>query len=423
MFAFLAKGLYRDRSRSLFPILIIAAGVMITVVLFCWMQGALEMFIFENARLDTGHVKVVTRAYSEMIDQKPFDLGFLNLDEILQDLQIDQPDMIWIPRTKFGGLLDVSDENGETASQGEVLCMGIDLLGNDTDLELLNLEKALLSGRLPLNRGEILLSGEVAGKMNISLDDEVTIITSTIYGSMSFRNYIVTGTITFGVKVMDKGAVVMDLWDTQLLLDMENGAAEILGFFPNYVYDPIRANSLPTNYNEEFSDPKNEFSPFMLDLKEQNSLDYMMSAMDSRMGLMIFVFVFIMSLVLWNSGLMNGIRRYGEIGVRLAIGESKFHVYGSLIMESVIIGLVGSIIGTILGLLISYFLQQYGIDISSLMENITMIMSTTMRAKITSTAFYVGFIPGLFASLLGSVISGFTIFNRDTSQLFKELET
>jgi len=34
--------------------------------------------------------------------------------------------------------------------------------------------------------------------------------------------------------------------------------------------------------------------------------------------------------------LMNGLRRYGEIGMRLAMGESKGQVYRSMIVESVI---------------------------------------------------------------------------------------
>jgi hypothetical protein len=59
------------------------------------------------------------------------------------------------------------------------------------------------------------------------------------------------------------------------------------------------------------------------------------------------IFILAMSLVLWNSGLLGGLRRYGEIGVRLAMGEEKRHVYGSMIIESVFIGLAGSVIGTI----------------------------------------------------------------------------
>jgi putative ABC transport system permease protein len=423
MIKFLTLGLIRDRSRSLFPILIIAAGVMIIVVVFCWIQGAMEMFLFENARLETGHVKIVTRAYNEMIDQKPFDLGFLETDELLKDLKEEYPDMIWLPRTRFGGLLDIPDEEGETVSQGEVLCLSLDLLNSKAEIDLMKLDEALISGHLPEKANEILISDEIADKMNIKLNDSITLITSTIYGSMSFKNYTVAGTIQFGVKVMDRGTVLMDTSDMQYLLDMEKGSAELLGFFPDFSYDLKKAEEIKTRFNQKYSDPDDEFSPVMISLMEQNSMDYMVSAMHSRLDLMIFIFVFIMSLVLWNSGLMNGIRRYGEIGVRIAIGENKLQVYGAMLLEALIIAIFGSLLGTAIGLLISYFLQQHGIDISSMMENITMIMSTTMRAKITADAYYIGFIPGVTASLLGALISGIGIFKRDTAKLFKELET
>ena len=41
------------------------------------------------------------------------------------------------------------------------------------------------------------------------------------------------------------------------------------------------------------------------------------------LGIMVFVFSVAMSLVLWNAGLLGGLRRYGEFGMRLAIGEEK----------------------------------------------------------------------------------------------------
>ncbi len=70
----------------------------------------------------------------------------------------------------------------------------------------------------------------------------------------------------------------------------------------------------------------------------------------------------IMSIVIWNTSLMSGIRRYGEVGVRLAIGEPKGHVYGSLLVESLMIAIIGSAIGTAVGLGFSYLLQEVGRD-------------------------------------------------------------
>ncbi len=52
-----------------------------------------------------------------------------------------------------------------------------------------------------------------------------------------------------------------------------------------------------------------------------------------------------------------------------------------------------------------------------------MMMPTVFRANITTTAYYLGFIPGLFSVVLGTMLSGIGIYKRKTAQLFKELET
>ena len=129
-----------------------------------------------------------------------------------------------------------------------------------------------------------------------------------------------------------------------------------------------------------------------------------------------------MSIILWNAGLMGSLRRYGEIGLRLAIGENKGHVYRSMLVESVLLGIMGSILGTIIGLAVSYYLQIKGVDFSSMMKNTTMLMSDVMRARVTPVSYFIGFIPGVFATLLGTSIAGIGVYKRQTSQLFKELE-
>ncbi len=121
--------------------------------------------------------------------------------------------------------------------------------------------------------------------------------------------------------------------------------------------------------------------------------------------------------------MIGGLRRYGEMGLRLAIGENKRHVYGSLVIEALVVGIAGSIIGTALGLASAWYLQVHGIDIGSMMKNSTMMMSNTVRAEITDVAYCIGFIPGMFSTVLGAALSGIGIYQRQTAQLFKELET
>jgi putative ABC transport system permease protein len=105
------------------------------------------------------------------------------------------------------------------------------------------------------------------------------------------------------------------------------------------------------------------------------------------------------------------------------MGEPKGHIYKTLIYESVLIGILGSFIGTSIGLLIGYYFQQVGFDISGSLRNSSIMMSNVLRARISLTSFYIGFFPGLIATTLGTALSGIQIFKRQTAQLFKELET
>ena len=79
--------------------------------------------------------------------------------------------------------------------------------------------------------------------------------------------------------------------------------------------------------------------------------------------------VVVVTLVLWNMGIMNGLRRYGEIGMRLAIGETKRHVYKSMVLESLMIGFLGSSFGTMIGLAITSYLENVGLDYSKAIDS------------------------------------------------------
>jgi len=148
----------------------------------------------------------------------------------------------------------------------------------------------------------------------------------------------------------------------------------------------------------------------------------MISYSESMATVFVGIFVFAMSLVLWNTGLLGGLRRYQEFGIRLALGESKGRIYRNLILEAILIGAIGSVVGTFIGLTVCYLMQKYGIDVSGMMPESTMMYPNVLRAKVTPDLFYIGFIPGLFSMVLGNMLAGIGIYKRETAQLFKELE-
>lgn len=421
MINFLFKGIIRDRSRSLFPVLIVTAGAFLVVLMHSWIKGVQNDLLWANAAFQTGHVKITTRAYAEISDLKPNDLAIIGVDSLTNVLKKDYPDMYWTPRILFGGLLDIPDENGETKSQAPIMGWGLDLSSNSMESTIFNLENALIDGRLPAQENEILISRELGKQLDVKIGETATLITTTMYGSLSMHNFVVVGTVRFGINAMDRGTIITRTSDCQVALDMDNAASEIFGFFPNFLYNEKRAQIVRNSFNQQ-QDAENEFSPVMAALIDQAGLKEMVQLFKVFSGVIVGLFIFAMSIVLWNAGLMGSLRRYGEIGVRLAVGESKGHVYRSLIGESILIGIAGAAFGTILGLIVSYYLQFKGIDISDMLKESAIMMSNVMRAQVTPASYFIGLIPGIFAPLLGTMISGIGIYKRNTAQLFKELE-
>jgi len=423
MIKFIFKGILRDRSRSLFPILVVACGVFLTVLFYCYMGGAMTNFIDTGAKFNSGHVKIMSRAYAEKSGQMPNDLAYIGVERLMSELKQDFPGYVWTKRIRFGGLLDVPNEEGETRSQGPVAGLALDLFSKDSlEWELLGIEDSMVRGKAPQKSGEILLSDEFANRLGVSLGETVTLIGSTMYGSMAAANFTVAGTVHFGISALDRGAMVADVTDIQAALDMEDAAGEILGFFKDFVYREEEAGLTALNFNAKYEGDEDEFAPVMKSLHQQGGLVEFLGMIDLYIPILVTVFVIIMSIILWNAGLIGSLRRYGEIGVRLAMGENKGHLYRSMIIESLILGCVGTVIGTAFALVIAFWLQEVGFNMSQMLSNSTLLINDVIRAKVTPTSYVIGFIPGLLANVLGASIAGIGIYRRRTAQLMKELE-
>ena len=423
MIKFLLKGLLRDRSRSLFPVLTVLIGVALTVFLYSYLNGFVSDMIKSGAHYSTGHLRIMTQAYSKESNQTPNDLALIGIDTLTQNMEKTYPEMIWTRRIKFGGLIDIPDKNGETRIQGPVAGMAVDLFSESSpERKILNINDAIVKGRIPNKPGEILIADEFAAKLKVKPGDVATLLSSTMYGSMTMTNYTITGTVRFGIAAMDRSAIIADISDIQTALDMQDAAGEILGFFPDDNFYEEKANQIASSFNTKYKNSDDQFSPVMGTLPNESGLKEYMSLIDSASILIIGIFVLAMSIVLWNAGLMGSLRRYGEIGVRLAVGEDKGHIYKTLILESIMIGIIGSFLGTVLGLIPAYLMEVYGLDMSFLFQNSSLMMSSVLHAQVTFGTYLIGFIPGITATVLGTSIAGIGIYKRETSQLFKELE-
>ena len=484
MIRFLAKGLVRDRSRSIFPLLAIIITVTLVIFGIGFMEGAMNNFLQSTAVISSGHVKVVTKAYKKESNQLPNDLALFDTKNIIQTLSDMYPDYFWTPRITFGGLLDVPDKNGETKEQAPVFALGIDFFSEKSrQVEIWELEKCLISGRLPKDRDDALVSTKLAKQLGIGSGSSITLIGSTMDNAFTTYNFNVVGTFNLYKGQTDRQMMLVDISGARQALDMEDAASEILGYHNSLYYHDEEAVTIRKHFNITYSDSiaqilRNEeskdilsymngwneintieksklpqqrsnalfdnqmydnseewgelsvedpsiYTPTMVALRDDSQLATMVDFSNVALGVMAGIFLVIVMIVLWNMGLMNGLRRYGEIGLRLAIGESKGQVYRSMVNEAVLIGFVGTLIGTIFGISLTYYVQEFGIDYSEAINQLstTMVMPNVFYAKVTPELYYIGFIPGVLATVLGTMLAGLAIYKREMSQLFKELET
>ncbi|MCL1974309.1 MAG: FtsX-like permease family protein, partial [Bacteroidetes bacterium] len=332
------------------------------------------------------------------------------------------PQVEWTSRIYFGGLLDVPDVHGETRAQGPVVGSAYDLLTpHSLEAQRLGLQQALTAGRLIQNQGEVIISYDFAERFGVAPGDSLTFLGSTMYDAMSAANYAVAGVVRFGMAALDRGAIILDLTDARLLLDMENASGEIFGFLPDNLYQREQAEDIKQAFNALYHDDPDEYAPFMIQLFDQASMSSTIIYANNVVTLMIALLVVALSIVLWNTGVLGGIRRYNEFGIRLAMGELKGHIYRSLLIESLFIGVIGSSLGTLLGLALSLYLSKHGINYADMMNNMSLLIDPVVRSQFHPRMLYIGYIPGVISMLIGSALAGMAIYKRKTALLFKEL--
>ena len=426
MINFLFKGLIRDRSRSFFPLIIITSIVAIIIFFSGFLNGIYNSLFFNTALVNSGHIKVVTHAYNLEYQLLPNDLALLESDKLINDLEERYQDYMWTRRITFAGLLDVPDSNGETLMQSPVFGLGIDFLSNNSkQFKVWGIDDKITKGEIFSNKNEILLSERLAERLNVNPGNIVTFIGSTMDGAFSTYNFLVSGIFNLNLGPIDKDMMIVDIKGAEIALDMDNASSEILGYEKNLFFDDKETVFMRNEYNVQFSDTTDVYRPFMLALRDSNQMSTIVDFSNVIMFIIMALFLIVVTLVLWNMGIMNGLRRYGEIGMRLAIGETKRHVFKSMIVESLMIGFLGSLFGTMIGISITSYLERVGLDYSKAIDSLNssnFAMPNVFYPQVTSELFYIGFIPGILATVFGTMLAGRAIYSREMAQLFKELE-
>jgi putative ABC transport system permease protein len=428
---FWLRGLIRDKSRFLFPFSVVAIGVALVVCLVAFMEGVFMGMIDMTANLDSGHLRLVNRSFYDEEHLRPLDRALANQNETRDWLvKHSSPEVDWSPRIRWGALLDVPDEHGETRSQTPVVGMAIDLkTPNSKEVERLRLKSSLMDGRLPDGENEMLVGYQLAEALDVSVGQFITLIGQSFDGGMVADNYKVSGLVRFGVTAMDKKMVLIDIASAQNTFYMEDMVTDWLGFFSSSVdsdqYEVLKKN-MKRDLEVWMKSPPKDWAkddfPIILSIRDQQNIGAIMDKFKVIKGFVVGIFTFLMILVLWNAGILSGIHRYGEMGLRLAFGEPHWKLILTLGLEGLWIGILGSVAGSLLGGGFALYLQEVGLNMGDAFAQSGLMINDVVRARVMVDGFIQGIVPGVFASVAGTLVASLAIFNRSEANLFRELE-
>jgi putative ABC transport system permease protein len=343
IFKLAIRNFFRNTRRSIISGLSVAIAIMAIIFAQSYIQGIIQNVNDNIVRLVSGHINITTLEYKRRERLLPLDES-IELDEQIDDA-LDNEEITQIsPRIKFGVLL--GEEELSIPALGYAFTPEI-------EQKISGLDKRIIKGGY-IASGEkaALLGVDLAKRLDLDINDTLTIITRTAYDSPTGINLIVKGLFETGIGGVDRSLFYIPLDIGQQLLDMDAHATEIVV----QVRHPDRAISIA---QEIQSATGLSAVPF-----QHNKLLRYVNIANLIYGVFYFIILLVACSTIANTMLMVVFERTREIGMMKAMGLNTGSVVALLTIEAGLIGVMGSLCGSIFGSGLSYWFKYHGIDIS-----------------------------------------------------------
>jgi putative ABC transport system permease protein len=380
--------------RTLLTVGAIAVGLASLIFLWGFNEGLHRNMLGNFQQAIIGSIQVHHQGYF----QKPELSGFIRHPEaVTKALRQTGIENYSMRLESFG--LAASDETTE----------GVMLIGLDptTETRVTELEKRIGVGRFlqPGDSFSLILGATTANNLNVRLGDEIIIIGYDRYGVMIAESFTLIGILTSGEMGLDRGMALTSLETLQEFVDMPGQVTTFVIKQPEKRLDQ-RVEQLNQLLDGEALEVMPWYVMFPV-MKEWVTLH------NGFLYVFIGVVLFIVIASELNTLLLSMLDRTREFGVLMAIGTTRWQVAALLISEALFIGLLGTLSGTLLGLLSVYITSNTGIDLSILLgstsrfyvdpliypelelERLGITISAILTASIVA-----GFYPAWRASLL-----------------------
>ena len=391
------RNLMRNSRRSLLTAGGIALCTFFVILALTHLAGALFTFE-EDLLVTTGHIRVVDSEYVRK--QRLMSLRWV-VDDLANRLKVIRriPGIREVaPRISCGVMVDIDGER-----QHSTVCAALD---PTLDGERRRLERAIVKGSYapflePPGKSKkrtrrVIAGTKIVEKLGgLDVGDIVTIIFRTRTACIAAANFKICAITDMKANQLNR-FVYIPRDDMAELIEMEDRATELL-VFANSTWGLERlAKTIKSKIN----------GPNIL-VEQWKDIGFLGSALDSLyriFGIVIGVILLVAGIGVGNTMVMAVLERTSEIGVLQALGFRTRQIVFLFLLEGLLLGLVGVVIGSILGIFGGVYLEQNGLDITtSWAQDISLPIRDTMYGRLSPDIVLVAILLGLAVAVGGSV--------------------
>lgn len=382
------RNIFRNLRRSVLTIIISFLGVSVLMMSSSFLGGMFNNLQGESIKT-TGHIRITSADYETKEPMMSLTGNVPDFESIKETIY-KVPGVVTVSgRLRFPSMVYLA--NGDQNKEG--LGIGIE----KEDLEQLNFKNNTYQGRvLNLKAGnEIMVGRQLAESLGLSVGDEVTLLSRTLYNSTYALNYRVAGLFDMQNGKLNK-TFYISLASAQELLDMYGRVTEIL------VYGES-SNNVSTLQARLKKVP--ELKDLLLKRWDQIGFaPVFMGIVRVVSTIMQLVFIFLAALGIANTMMMAVFERKGEIGLLKSMGMHEQEIVALFTMEGFFLGFAGTLLGLTGGGLVAFWLSKYGIDLGSSLEGVPMVVANMIYGTFDLGIFMKAMILGLVATVLASLL-------------------
>lgn len=378
------RNVFRHTRRTIITAAAISVGLSTMIFMNTMMNGMDKMASRNIIDFETSHLEIFALGYYREEGVFPLDTIIEEPGLIISKIARTPGIKEMTPRVKF----QASISNG--IDELPILGLGVDI---EKEKQVFEIANSVVKGTYLQREGDVLIGKDLAGDMDLDIGALLTIITKDRNGTYNAYDLTVAGIINTGHPLFDRNIAIISIGQAQELLAIGQGVTELC----IRIRDENKLAGLKENLTSAVGKDYEVFT-----WKELNAAIFEISGMKRAGQFMIALIVIIIAAVgIINTMLMAVMERIPEIGTLKAMGFSNSGIVRMFIYEGGIIGTFGSLLGCLIGFLVSLYLVYVGLDLTSMLGDIDIVypMEFIIKGEIDYwTIFYV-FLFGIFVSV------------------------